>query len=147
MKAIWLDNTPPKINSFTAKPNEWSAGNGTISFSVQDKESGIASIVLERYSLVTRKWSVVKTWNFSGDKSLINRTYTETSEGVYYYRLTVKDATDNTTTGIINWIYLDHSKPVISGLECTVTDWTNIAPVINVDATDYLIGTTFTGSN
>ena len=52
----------------------------------------------------------------------------------------------NTTTKVSACIYLDHSNPVIYGVENTVTDWTNVAPVISVSGTDYLIGTTYTGS-
>ena len=37
MKAKWADETKPSVGSFTAVPNYWSAGNGTITLSVQDK--------------------------------------------------------------------------------------------------------------
>lgn len=43
-------------------------------------------------------------------------------------------------------IYLDHTPPVILGLENTNTEWTNIAPVISVSGTDYLSGTSYVGS-
>ena len=43
-------------------------------------------------------------------------------------------------------IYLDHSNSAIHGIENTVTDWTNVAPIISVSATDYLYGTGYTGS-
>ena len=52
----------------------------------------------------------------------------------------------NTTTKTSAYIYLDHSIPVISGVENTVTDWTNVAPIISVNATDFLNGTGYTGS-
>lgn len=38
----------------------------------------------------------------------------------------------NITTKMSATIYLDHSNPVIHGVENTVTDWTNVAPVISV---------------
>lgn len=146
LKANWDDETAPECKLFSATPNEWSSGNGIISFIVKDQGSGLDSVKLERYSDVTKEWSTVKTWNYSGSTVEQSGTYTETNEGVFYYRLTIKDKSGNTTTKISSSIYLDHSIPVIIGIENTVTDWTNIAPSINVSATDYLEGTAYTGS-
>lgn len=146
MKAYWKDETSPSCSSFSAVPNYWSAGNGTVSFTVQDEGSGLASVTLQRYSDVTKTWSTVKTWSYNGTTSAQSGTYTETAEGVFYYRLIIKDKVGNTTTKDSAYIYLDHSNPVIYGVENTVTDWTNVAPVISVSGTDYLIGTTYTGS-
>ncbi|HAQ51609.1 MAG TPA: hypothetical protein DCR12_02445 [Lachnospiraceae bacterium] len=42
---------------------------------------------------------------------------------------------------------IDKSAPVIHGLDKTVTTWTNKAPVISVNATDYLKDTTYVGSD
>lgn len=146
MKAYWKDETDPSCSSFSAVPNYWSAGNGTVSFMVQDEGSGLASVKLQRYSNVTKTWSIMKTWSYNGTTSAQSGTYTETAEGVFYYRLIIKDKVGNTTTKDSACIYLDHSNPVIHGVENTVTDWTNVAPVISVSGTDYLIGTTYTGS-
>ena len=146
MKAYWKDETDPSCSSFSAVPNYWSAGNGTVSFTVQDEGSGLASVTLQRYSDVTKTWSTMKTWSYNGTTSAQSGTYTETAEGVFYYRLIIKDKVGNTTTKDSACIYLDHSNPVIYGVENTVTDWTNVAPVISVSGTDYLIGTTYTGS-
>lgn len=52
----------------------------------------------------------------------------------------------NTSEKTSSVVYLDHSKPVISGLSNTTTTWTNTAPVISVSATDYLSGTSYNGS-
>ncbi len=146
MKAYWKDETDPSCSSFSAVPNYWSAGNGTVSFTVQDEGSGLASVTLQRYSDVTKTWSTVKTWSYNGTTSAQSGTYIETAEGVFYYRLIIKDKVGNTTTKVSACIYLDHSNPVIYGVENTVTDWTNVAPVISVSGTDYLFGTTYTGS-
>lgn len=146
MKAYWKDETAPSCSSFSAVPNYWSAGNGSVSFTVQDEGSGLASVTLPRYSDVTKTWSTMKTWSYNGTTSAQSGTYTETAEGVFYYRLIIKDKVGNTTTKDSACIYLDHSNPVIYGVENTVTDWTNVAPVISVSGTDYLIGTTYTGS-
>lgn len=146
MKAYWKDETSPSCSSFSAVPNYWSAGNGSVSFTVQDEGSGLASVTLQRYSDVTKTWSTVKTWSYNGTTSAQSGTYTETAEGVFYYRLIIKDKVGNTTTKVSACIYLDHSNPVIYGVENTVTDWTNVAPVISVSGTDYLFGTTYTGS-
>lgn len=147
MKAHWKDETAPSLADFYAIPNYWSAGNGTIGFTVQDEGSGITSIVLERYSYVTRSWNTVRTWSYGGTTSVISKTLSETSEGVFKYRLTVTDKAGNSATRTSDTIYLDHSNPVLYGMENTNTEWTNIAPVINVSATDYLYGTTYTGSD
>ena len=146
MTAHWEDDIEPDLSSFYAIPNRWTAGNGTIGFTVQDQGSGVSSITLERYSKVTGSWSTVQTWSFYGTTDPISRTLSETSEGVYYYRLTVTDAAGNTATKTSKTIYLDHSEPVIHGLENTNTDWTNMAPIIRVNGTDYLSGTYYSGS-
>ena len=114
---------------------------------MQDEGSGIVSIELERYSYVTRSWSTFKTWSYSGKKTAITKTVTESNEGVFKYRLTVEDKEGNTTKMTSDTIYLDHSNPVLYGMETTNTEWTNIAPVISVRATDYLYGTLYIGSD
>ena len=146
MTAYWKDETAPNCSSFSAIPNTWSSGNGTISFSAQDKGTGMSSVTLKRYSDVTKTWSNIKTWNYSGTTGVVTGTYTETAEGVFYYKLVLKDVAGNSSEKTSATIYLDHSKPVISGLNNTTTDWTNVAPVISVSATDYLSGTTYNGS-
>ncbi len=95
---------------------------------------------------MTRTWTTVKTWSCGNTKSTVSKTYTETDEGVFYYRLTIKDKEGNKTVMTSDTIYLDHSNPVLYGMENTNTEWTNIAPVISVRATDYLYGTLYTGS-
>lgn len=146
MKANWIDDIDPSCSSFSAIPNYWSAGNGTVSFTVRDQGSGLSSVKLQRYSDVTRTWSDIKTWTYSGTTASQSGNYTETSEGVFYYKLTIKDKAGNTTTKTSATIYLDHSNPVIHGTENTVTIWTKTAPTINVSAMDYLSGTTYNGS-
>lgn len=146
MTAYWLDETAPSCSSFSAIPNSWSSGNGTASFSAQDKGTGLYSIVLKRYSYVTQTWSDVKSWSYGGTTGVVTGTYTETAEGVYLYKLVLKDVAGNTTEKSSSVVYLDHRKPVILGLSNTTTIWTNTAPVISVSATDYLSGTTYNGS-
>ena len=146
MTAYWRDETAPSCSDFYAIPNYWSAGNGTVGFTVRDQGSGLASVMLQRYSAVTNSWSTVQSWTYNGTTSSQSGTYTETLEGVFYYRLTIKDMVGNTTTKTSAYIYLDHSNPVISGVENTVTDWTNVAPIISVNATDFMNGTGYTGS-
>lgn len=41
MTAYWKDETAPSCSSFSAIPNSWSSGNGTASFSAQDKGTGM----------------------------------------------------------------------------------------------------------
>ena len=146
MKANWKDDINPNCSSFSAIPNYWSAGNGTVTFTVRDQGSGLASVKLQRYSYVTGTWSDIKTWTYSGTTASKSGSYTETSEGVFYYKLTVKDKAGNTTAKTSAVIYLDHSNPDIHGIENTVTNWTKTAPVISVTATDYLWRTSCDGS-
>ena len=146
MYANWKDDIAPNCSSFTAVPNYWSAGNGTVSFTARDQGTGLASVKLQRYSDVSKSWSDIKTWSYNGTTDAQSGSYTETSEGVFYYKITIKDKAGNTTTKTSNYIYLDHSNPVIHGTENTVTSWTKTAPVISVTATDYLSGTTYNGS-
>ena len=146
MTANWTDSTAPSCSIFSAKPTSWSSGNGTVSIKVQDKGSGLSSIKLQRYSYVTEKWSDVDSWSYSGTTDEVSKSYTETAEGVFYYKLTVKDVAGNTTEKTSDTIYLDHSNPVIAGASNTVTSWTNTAPKISVSATDNLSGTSYGGS-
>lgn len=118
MTANWKDETAPDCSNFYAIPNYWSAENGTIGFTVRDQGSGLTSVVLQRYSVVSNTWSTVRSWSYDGTTSSQSGTYTETVEGVFYYRLTVKDKVGNTATKTSSYIYLDHSNPVISGVEC-----------------------------
>ncbi|SHJ62117.1 InlB B-repeat-containing protein [Parasporobacterium paucivorans] len=116
MTAHWKDETAPDCSDFYAIPNYWSAGNGTVGFTVRDQGSGLESVVLQRYSAVTNSWSTVNSWSYNGTTSSQSGTYTETSEGVFYYKLTIEDKVGNSTTKISAYIYLDYSNPVISGV-------------------------------
>lgn len=146
MKANWTDKSAPDCSTFVATPTKWSGGNGKVTFNVRDQGSGLSKITLQRYSYVTRSWHTVKIWSYNGDTSSVSNSYTETAEGVFYYKLTVVDKAGNTTTKTSETIYLDHSNPVLLGMNETVTAWTNVAPIINVKSTDYLQGTTYAGS-
>lgn len=146
MTAYWKDETAPNCSTFTATPNTWSKGNGTVTIKAKDEGSGISSIVLKRYSYVTGAWSDIKSWTSINSTSEVTKTYSQTAEGVYLYQVVITDVAGNKTTKNSSVVYLDHTKPVINGTNSTVTDWTNTAPVISVTATDYLSGTTYNGS-
>lgn len=146
MTAYWKDETAPSCSTFTATPNQWSKGNGTVTIKAKDAGSGISSIVLKRYSYVTGTWSDIKSWTSINSTSEVTKTYSQTTEGVYLYQVVITDVAGNKTTKNSSVVYLDHTKPVINGASSTVSDWTNTAPVISVTATDYLSGTTYNGS-
>ena len=146
MTAKWADETAPSCSTFTATPNQWSKGNGTVTIKAKDEGSGISSIVLKRYSYVTGTWSDIKSWTSINSTSEVTKTYTQTTEGVYLYQVVITDVAGNKTTKNSSVVYLDHTKPVINGVEDTETDWTKTAPVISVSATDYLTDTTYNGS-
>ena len=146
MTAYWKDETAPSCSTFSATPNSWSSGKGTVTIKAKDEGSGISSIVLKRYSYVTGTWSDIKSWTSINSKSEVTKTYTQETEGVYLYQVVITDVAGNKTTKNSSLVYLDHTKPVISGASNTVTEWTKTAPVISVTATDYLSGTTYNGS-
>lgn len=140
------DFTAPSINSFSAVPNSWSAGNGTVTISARDRGSGINYIQLYRTNVNSGATQSVATWYAYGSTANVSYTYTETAEGVFYYTVHLYDQYGNHSSSTSSRIYLDHSNPVLYGMENTVTDWTNVAPTISVTATDYLNGTTYNGS-
>lgn len=146
MTAYWKDETAPSCSTFTATPNQWSSGNGTVTITAKDEGSGISSIVLKRYSYVSSAWSDIQSWTGINSTGEVTKTYSQTAEGVYLYQVVITDGAGNTTTKNSNVVYLDHSRPIISGISNTVTDWTNAAPIIYVSATDYLSGTSYNGS-
>ena len=146
MKAIWADETKPSISNFTATPNSWSAGNGTVTITARDKGSGIDKIELYRKNVKSGATELIKTYKHSGTTDSVTDTYTQKAEGVYQYTVYVYDKAGNVSSKTSSKIYLDHSNPVMSGLNQTNTNWTNIAPVIKVSATDYLSGTSYGGS-
>ena len=78
-----------------------------MSLTARDPWSGLSSAVLKRYSYVTGTWKDVKSWSFNGTTSSVTRTYTETDEGVFYYKLVLTDALGNTSSHISATIYLD----------------------------------------
>lgn len=140
------DFTAPSILGFTATPTNWSAGNGTVSLRTQDKGSGVNYAQLYRTNVNSGATDLVATWHGGGSTGALSWSYTETSEGVFYYTVHIYDMYGNHSSSTSSTIYLDHSDPVISGIETTVTDWTNRAPVISTTATDFLAGTTYNGS-
>lgn len=140
------DFTAPTINTFTATPTNWSAGNGTVTIKARDRGSGIKTIKLVRTNVNSGATSTVATWNVGGSTSTVTYSYTETNEGVFKYTVYVTDNYNNQSSQTSATIYLDHSNPVIDGIQNTVRDWTNRAPVISTTATDYLSGTRYNGS-
>ncbi len=61
----------------------------TVSFSAQDKGTGVSSITLKRYFDVTKTWSDIKTWNYSGKawRSSNSPNQTSGSSTVILYRV------------------------------------------------------------
>ena len=145
MTAIWLDETSP-IGTIVAVPKEWSAQDGTVTITAQDLESGLDTMILQRYSYVTATWEEVQTWDLNGTNERITKTYIETNEGMFSYKVVINDKAGNSMRASSKVIYLDHSDPVISGLDQVNTDWTNVAPTIHISTSDYLMGTTCNGS-
>ena len=138
------DFTAPSINTFTAVPNSWSAGNGTVTIKARDRGSGISSINLVRTNVNSGAVNTVAIWCPGGSTGAVTYTYTETVEGVFRYTVYVKDGYGNQSSQTLSNIYLDHSNPVLTAT--VKSDWTNVAPIISGSATDFLAGTSYGGS-
>ena len=140
------DCTAPSVSNFSATPNSWSSGNGTVTITARDKGSGLTTIEIYRTNVNTGASERVASYNHGGTTASVTDTYTEHEEGVYYYTAYLLDSVGNGSSSTSATIYLDHSNPSISGTENTNTAWTNVTPQINVSATDYLSGTSYSGS-
>jgi len=140
------DITAPSVSSFSATPNSWSAGIGTASITARDKGSGIDYIEIYRTNVNTGASTKVATYSHNGTTSSVSNSYSQTSEGIYYFTAYLYDKAGNSSSSTSARIYLDHSNPVLAGMSNTNTNWTNVAPQISVSATDYLSGTSYNGS-
>lgn len=76
----------------------------------------------------------------------VTRTYIERNEGGIYYKLVSTDTLVNISSHTSVTIYLDYSNSKIWGIENMITDWTDVAHIINISTTDYLHGTNYNGS-
>ncbi len=72
-------------------------------------------------------------------------TYTEETEGIYYYRLVTYDNCFNRSATTSDTIYLDNSAPTLY-TSLSSSTWTNEAITITASATDYLTDTSYSGS-
>ena len=140
------DITAPSVSSFSAIPNSWSAGNGTVTITARDRGSGINYIEIYRTNVNSGVSERVAIYYHGGTTLNVTNSYTEHDEGVYYYTAYLYDNVGNYSTSTSETIYLDHSNPTIEGTGNTNTSWTNVAPQIRVSATDYLSDTSYNGS-
>jgi|GEM_PF-1986270 len=143
--AIYVDDIIP-TGGIYVYPTVWENTNGFVSITALDEGSGIDKIVLYEYDISRGTSKVVRTYYHYGTNSTVNDTYYQSREGEYIYYAYIYDVDGNVTTLVSQRMKIDKSEPEIHGLENTETDWTNIAPVINVNATDFIRGTTHTGS-
>lgn len=144
--AHWTDNYAPSTGISIDPRNTWISGNGTVTVTAQDSGTGLASIEIKRKNVNTGAVVTVATYSCNGTTAAVTKTYTETSEGVFEYTCEAKDRSGNVGRSSAGQLKIDHSNPVIRGLESINTNWTNIAPSIAITTTDYLQGTSYTGS-
>lgn len=140
MYAEWIDQTAPVCDSFSATPDSWSSGNGTITLKATDKGSGISKVKIIRID--TRNQNAEKevaAYDHYNSTYQVTDVYTEKSEGIFQYKAVITDGAGNTTTKTSGKIYLDHSKPVIV-MNSITGDWTNAAPTISPEVSDALSG-------
>lgn len=143
--AIYVDDVKPTAG-ITVTPTSWDDVDGLVTIKAIDEGSGLARIDLYRRSLVTGKEELVRSYSFSGDNDERVCRYTQVEEGEFIFTARVYDKDGNVTVLTSQRMKIDKSGPQIHGLEETTTDWTNKAPVISVNATDYLDNTIYTGS-
>ena len=145
--ARWSDRYAP-ANSISIDPKDtWISGNGTVTVTAQDNGTGLDTITIKRRNVNSGAVTTVATFQCNGTTDSVTKTYTETSEGVFEYTCEAKDRASNVgRSSAAGRLQIDHSNPVIRGLDSVNTEWTNIAPSIAVTTTDYLQGTTYAGS-
>ena len=140
MYANWSDQTAPSCDSFTATPDSWSSGNGSITLKATDEGSGISKVTIIRIDISDENAETeVASFDHYGSTYQITDVYTERSEGIFQYKAVITDGAGNTTTETSEKIYLDHSEPVIV-MNSIPGDWTNVAPTIAPTVSDALSG-------
>lgn len=144
--AIFVDDIKPTA-SMNVTPTQWQNSDGLVSITALDEGSGIDRVELYEKDLSRGTEKLVKTFRHYGTNETILDTYSQTREGEYIYTAYVYDKDGNVTKLVSRNMKIDKSAPVIHGLDKTVTTWTNKAPVISVNATDYLKDTTYVGSD
>lgn len=130
----------------SASTYSWTADNVSITVRGYDEGVGNRYILLYRVNCITGVTTLVGNYQHGGVSGWTSDIYTQTDEGIFYYYAVSTDNDWHSIQANTARIYMDHSDPVIIGVENTNTDWTNIAPQITVRSTDYLIGTVTVGS-
>lgn len=130
----------------SASTYSWTADNVNITVRGYDGGVGNRYILLYRVNCITGVTTLVGNYQHGGTSGWTTDSYTQTDEGIYYYYAVSTDNDWHSIQGNTGRVYLDHSDPVIIGVENTNTEWTNVAPSIAVRSTDYLMGTVTAGS-
>ena len=130
----------------SASTYSWTADNVNITVRGYDGGVGNRYILLYRVNCITGVTTLVGNYQHGGISGWTTDSYTQTDEGIYYYYAVSTDNDWHSIQGNTGRVYLDHSDPVIIGVENTNTEWTNVAPSIAVRSTDYLTGTVTAGS-
>lgn len=130
----------------SASTYSWTADNVNITVRGYDGGVGNRYILLYRVNCVTGVTTLVGNYQHGGASGWTTDIYTQTDEGIYYYYAVSTDNNWHSIQGNTLRVYLDHSDPVIIGVENTNTEWTNVAPSIAVRSTDYLTETVTAGS-
>jgi len=130
----------------SASTYSWTADNVNITVRGYDGGVGNRYILLYRVNCITGVTTLVGNYQHGGISGWTTDSYTQIDEGIYYYYAVSTDNDWHSIQGNTGRVYLDHSDPVIIGVENTNTEWTNVAPSIAVRSTDYLMGTVTAGS-
>ena len=130
----------------SASASTWTAGEAVINVSGYDGADGCAGITLYRTNCITGVQTLIGDFDHHGAHDWPADTFSQEDEGIFYYTAVMTDMAGHSVQASTGRVYVDHSAPVIIGAENTESDWINVAPVISVRSTDYLYGTSVTGS-
>jgi len=143
--AFYVDDVIP-TGTINVTPTSWADMDGTVIITALDEGSGLKRIDLYRHNLVNGENRIVATYNYNGENEPVKNTFIQKDEGEFIFIAKVYDKDGNVLVLTSKHMKIDKSNPQIYGLENTRTDWTNIKPVISVNATDYLEDTTYEAS-
>ena len=130
----------------SASVSGWTADEVTLSIKGYDGGNGNSNIRLYRVNCITGVTTLVGDYSHGGTGGWTYDKFTQSDEGIYYFYAISTDTSGHSIKATTSKIFIDKTDPVINGLENTETDWTNIAPVISVNSTDYLYETSTVGS-
>ena len=129
---VYIDKTPPTMNSLTANPASWTNQNVTLTGKATDGQSGIVGWQFSQDANLAAEsggWTNLAT----PAKAQITQTKEVSANGTWYFY--VKDALGNVNKNSVV-VYIDKTLPAMNSLTATTTSWTNNNVTLTGKATD-----------